>query len=193
MRPQSTAMRSSPNSISIMFRRFHRAHQGSPTQVPQHPFDARLIVASPSRAEVSAMHDSWTLLAHASHQLISIALVLTAAHALSDPSLLDRPTRRCRAGEESNPATAPPSSRTPAPFQRQRGRGCSAHGAAADTLAARARQAGFERFDEQLRYERCMRVRGWRPAARRRRPVAVVEMGPEMAPTLVTAEAVRSR
>jgi len=26
------------------------------------------------------------------------------------------------------------------------------------------RQAGFERFDEQLRYERCMRVRGWRPA-----------------------------
>jgi hypothetical protein len=26
------------------------------------------------------------------------------------------------------------------------------------------RQAGFEHFDEQLRYERCMRVRGWRPA-----------------------------
>jgi hypothetical protein len=26
------------------------------------------------------------------------------------------------------------------------------------------RQAGFERFEEQLRYERCMRVRGWRPA-----------------------------
>jgi hypothetical protein len=25
------------------------------------------------------------------------------------------------------------------------------------------RTAGFERFDEQLRYERCMRVRGWRP------------------------------
>ena len=25
------------------------------------------------------------------------------------------------------------------------------------------REAGFERFDEQLRYERCMRVRGWRP------------------------------
>jgi hypothetical protein len=24
------------------------------------------------------------------------------------------------------------------------------------------REAGFERFDEQLRYERCMRVRGWR-------------------------------
>jgi hypothetical protein len=23
------------------------------------------------------------------------------------------------------------------------------------------RQAGFERFDEQLRYERCMRQRGW--------------------------------
>ena len=26
------------------------------------------------------------------------------------------------------------------------------------------RQAGFERYEEQLRYERCMRVRGWRPA-----------------------------
>lgn len=25
------------------------------------------------------------------------------------------------------------------------------------------RQAGFEKFDEQLRFERCMRVRGWRP------------------------------
>jgi hypothetical protein len=25
------------------------------------------------------------------------------------------------------------------------------------------RDAGFERPDEQLRYERCMRVRGWRP------------------------------
>jgi len=25
------------------------------------------------------------------------------------------------------------------------------------------REAGFERPDEQLRYERCMRVRGWRP------------------------------
>ena len=25
------------------------------------------------------------------------------------------------------------------------------------------REAGFERYDEQLRYERCMRVRGWRP------------------------------
>ncbi|HEU5194121.1 MAG TPA: hypothetical protein VFW70_05220 [Methylomirabilota bacterium] len=25
------------------------------------------------------------------------------------------------------------------------------------------RNAGFEKFDEQLRYERCMRVRGWRP------------------------------
>jgi hypothetical protein len=25
------------------------------------------------------------------------------------------------------------------------------------------RQAGFERFDEQLRYERCMRERGWVP------------------------------
>jgi hypothetical protein len=24
------------------------------------------------------------------------------------------------------------------------------------------REAGFEHFDEQLRYERCMRVRGWR-------------------------------
>jgi hypothetical protein len=26
------------------------------------------------------------------------------------------------------------------------------------------RQAGFEHFEEQLRYERCMRVRGWHPA-----------------------------
>ena len=26
------------------------------------------------------------------------------------------------------------------------------------------RQANFERFDDQLRYERCMRERGWRPA-----------------------------
>ena len=26
------------------------------------------------------------------------------------------------------------------------------------------RNANFERFDEQLRYERCMRERGWRPA-----------------------------
>ena len=26
------------------------------------------------------------------------------------------------------------------------------------------RDAGFERFDEQLRYERCMRGRGWQPA-----------------------------
>jgi hypothetical protein len=26
------------------------------------------------------------------------------------------------------------------------------------------RQAGFERFDEQVRYERCMRARGWQPA-----------------------------
>jgi hypothetical protein len=26
------------------------------------------------------------------------------------------------------------------------------------------RDAGFERFDEQARYERCMRVLGWRPA-----------------------------
>jgi hypothetical protein len=25
------------------------------------------------------------------------------------------------------------------------------------------RDADFERFDEQLRYERCMRVRGWQP------------------------------
>ena len=25
------------------------------------------------------------------------------------------------------------------------------------------REAGFEKFDEQLRYEHCMRVRGWRP------------------------------
>jgi hypothetical protein len=25
------------------------------------------------------------------------------------------------------------------------------------------RQAGLERFDEQLRYERCMRARGWLP------------------------------
>jgi hypothetical protein len=24
------------------------------------------------------------------------------------------------------------------------------------------REAGFERYEEQLRYERCMRVRGWR-------------------------------
>jgi hypothetical protein len=31
-------------------------------------------------------------------------------------------------------------------------------------LWARApREAGFERFDEQLRYERCMERRGWRP------------------------------
>ena len=26
------------------------------------------------------------------------------------------------------------------------------------------RQAGFERFEEQLRYERCMGLRGWTPA-----------------------------
>ena len=26
------------------------------------------------------------------------------------------------------------------------------------------REAGFERFDEQLRYDRCMRLRGWTPA-----------------------------
>ncbi|HET7340049.1 MAG TPA: hypothetical protein VFL90_01200 [Methylomirabilota bacterium] len=26
------------------------------------------------------------------------------------------------------------------------------------------REAGFERFDEQARYERCMRIRGWQPA-----------------------------
>ena len=26
------------------------------------------------------------------------------------------------------------------------------------------RDAGFERYDEQLRNERCMRVRGWEPA-----------------------------
>jgi len=32
-------------------------------------------------------------------------------------------------------------------------------------LWARApREVAFERFDEQLRYERCMRVRGWGPA-----------------------------
>jgi hypothetical protein len=28
------------------------------------------------------------------------------------------------------------------------------------------RQAGFERYDEQLRYERCMRERGWTASAR---------------------------
>jgi len=26
------------------------------------------------------------------------------------------------------------------------------------------RDVTFERFDEQLRYERCMRIRGWKPA-----------------------------
>jgi hypothetical protein len=49
--------------------------------------------------------------------------------------------------------------------------------AAGDRLLARStpppalwkrspRQAGFERYDEQLRYERCMRERGWTASAR---------------------------
>jgi len=101
--------------------------------------------------------------------LISIALVLTAcATPYRDPKAYwTRPdaTLPVLAAESESCYRASLDAETPAAFPS---------GSAGPRLLPRTeppptlwqrepRQAGFERFDEQLRYERCMRVRGWRP------------------------------
>ena len=102
--------------------------------------------------------------------LISVALVLTAcATPYRDPKAYwTRPdaTLPVLAEESESCYRASLDAETPAAFPS---------GSAGPRLLPRTepppklwerepRQAGFERFDEQLRYERCMRVRGWRPA-----------------------------
>lgn len=102
-------------------------------------------------------------------RLICLALVLTAcATAYRDPKaywtrpaatlpvLADESTACYRASlDEESPAAFPSPSSSPRLLPRTE--------PPPKLWEREPRQAGFERFDEQLRYERCMRVRGWQP------------------------------